>query len=92
MKNHNLSLHTEGVSPTDSKHILSTTTTKEERKPKYGGGWVGVFVPSYMLPFFKNVATHSIVMDKIYKQLLQLLPCISDHNNDSLPLPQWQTI
>lgn len=63
MKNHNLSLHTEGVSCTDSKHILSTTTaitaTKKERKPKYGGGWVGVFVSSYMLPFFKNISTHS---------------------------------
>lgn len=46
-----------------------------------------------MLPFFKNVVSSFTVKDKAKRQLLWLLPCISDHNyNNSLPLLQWQTI
>lgn len=93
-KIHYVSLHTEDVSPTESKHILSysNNNNKEERKPKYGGGWVGVFLSPCMLPFFKNTTVHFMAVDKTKTQLLQLLPCISDHKRNSLPLPQWQTI
>lgn len=89
-----LSLLIVDISPTKSNHILSysNNNNKEEKKSKYDGGWVGVFVSSYMLPFFKNVTVHFMVVDKTKKQLLQLLPYISDHKHNSSPLPQWQII